>query len=214
MPMQIRLHYNFKFSVALNKTPTPLKDSSSYFQETEFHPGFVNVFEKDDVQLILGEHDLYDSIRFEYAKKVSSSPHAISDIHMIHNGLVPVHGYFTIRLKSTSVIPDNLKDKIIMERSWGGKTDVIKAKQEARPPEIGALWFTAQFRNFGNFQLLVDNIPPTISAIGIRENANLSRASQIIFVVRDNNDEIKNFRAELDGKWLRFTNDKGKVFYL
>jgi len=24
--------------------------------------------------------------------------------------------------------------------------------------------------------------------------------------------EIKNFRAELDGKWLRFTNDKGRSF--
>ena len=198
----------------------PLKDSSSYFQQTEFHPGFVNVFENDDVQLILGEHDLYDSIRFSYAKKASSSPQAISDVHMIHNGLVPVHGYFTIRLKSTSVIPDNLKDKIIMKRSWGGKTDVFKAKQESASTRAVQMrrfdgqgdWFTAQFRNLGDFQLLVDNIPPTISAIGIRENANLSRASQIIFVVRDNNDEIKNFRAELDGKWLRFTNDKGRSF--
>jgi hypothetical protein len=24
--------------------------------------------------------------------------------------------------------------------------------------------------------------------------------------------EIKNFRGELDGKWLRFTNDKGRSF--
>jgi len=25
-------------------------------------------------------------------------------------------------------------------------------------------------------------------------------------------EEIKNVRVELDGKWLRFTNDKGKTF--
>jgi hypothetical protein len=30
--------------------------------------------------------------------------------------------------------------------------------------------------------------------------------------VKDNTDSYKNFRAELDGKWLRFTNDKGKYF--
>ncbi|MEO6452719.1 MAG: peptidoglycan DD-metalloendopeptidase family protein [Ginsengibacter sp.] len=195
------------------KTHQSLKDSS-YFQQREFHPGFVNVFEKDDVQLILGEHDLYDSIRFLYAKKAASSPQAISELHMVHNGLVPVHGYLTLKLKSTFAIPDSLKDKIIMQRSWGGKTEVLKPKREARPDDPAGRgdWFTAQFRNFGNFQLLIDNLPPTISAIGIKDNANLTGASQIIFVFKDNNDQIKNFRAELDGKWLRFTNDKGRSF--
>jgi bifunctional DNA-binding transcriptional regulator/antitoxin component of YhaV-PrlF toxin-antitoxin module len=58
----------------------------------------------------------------------------------------------------------------------------------------------------------VDNTPPVIIPIGIRENSNLSRSSQIIFTVADNMKKIKNFRAELDGKWLRFTNDKGRSF--
>ena len=56
------------------------------------------------------------------------------------------------------------------------------------------------------------NTPPNIQPIGIKENADLSRGSQIIFAVTDNMKEIKNFRAELDGKWLRFTNDKGRSF--
>ena len=29
---------------------------------------------------------------------------------------------------------------------------------------------------------------------------------------KDNNDEIKDFRATLDGEWLMFTNDKGKNY--
>ena len=36
--------------------------------------------------------------------------------------------------------------------------------------------------------------------------------ARIIFIPTDNNKEIRNFRAELDGKWLMFTNDKGKSF--
>ncbi len=187
------------------KEPRPVKDSLSYFEQTAFHPGFINVFEKDDIQLIIGENDLYDSIRLAYSKKVSLSPQVVSNLHIVHTGLVPVHGYFTIRLKSTMVIPDSLKDKIVMQQSWGGKTEVVKPKQEGD-------WFTAQFRNFGNFQLIIDSIPPAITSFGIRENADLSRTPQIIFVVKDNNEEIKNFRAELDGKWLRFTNDKGRSF--
>ena len=195
----------FRVKRGIIKKQEPEQDSLSYFQQTAFHPGFVNVFEKDDIQLVLGENDLYDSIRFAYSKKASPESQSISGLHMVHTNLVPVHGYFTLRLKATSYIEESVKDRIVMKRSWGSKTEIVKPTQDGD-------WFTAQFRNFGNFQLLIDNASPTISAMGIKENAKLSGTSQIIFVVRDNNDEIKNFRAELDGKWLRFTNDKGRSF--
>lgn len=180
------------------------KYNQSLPPEQKFSPGFVNVFEKEDVQLILSENDLYDSINFIYSKKPSITPLAVSALHSVHTALVPVHGYFTIRLK-----PEGLQnidaDKIIMQRTWGGKMDVVK-------PERDGEWFTGKFREFGNFQLLVDNSSPVISPVGIRDNSNLSKSSQIIFTVTDNMKKIKNFRAELDGKWLRFTNDKGRSF--
>jgi hypothetical protein len=165
----------------------------------------VNIFDENDIQVVLGENSLYDSVRFTYSKKISGESNAISDLHVVHTNFVPVHDYFTIRLKANSSPSERVRDKIIMKRSWGSKTDVVKPTQNGD-------WFSAQFRNFGNFQLIADNNPPTISAIGIKENANLAKTSQIIFIVKDDNDEIKNFRAELDGSWLRFTNDKGRSF--
>ena len=184
-------------------------NESKYNQNTsseqKFTPGYVNVFERDDIQVILGEKDLYDSINFVYSKKASSTMQAVSALHAVHTALVPVHGYYIIRLKPDRSLQNINSDKIIMQRTWGSKTDVAKPEKEGE-------WFTAKFREFGNFQLLVDETPPLISAIGIHENANLSRSSQIIFTITDNMKEIKNFRAELDGKWLRFTNDKGRSF--
>ena len=165
----------------------------------------MNVFEREDIQVILGEKDLYDSINFIYAKKTSITPQAVSALHTVHTALVPVHGYYTIRLKTDRSLQNIDDNKIIMQRTWGSKMDVVKPNKEGE-------WFTGKFREFGNFQLLVDNVPPVISPVGIRDNANLSRSSQIIFTVTDNMKEIKNFRAELDGKWLRFTNDKGRSF--
>jgi len=175
------------------------------YSEQEFSPGFVNVFERDDIQVILGENDLYDSINFVYSKKASVNPHAVSSLHAVHTAQVPVHGYYTVRLKVDKSLQNIAEDKIVMQRTWGSKMDVVK-------PDRDGEWFSGKFREFGNFQLVVDNTPPVISQIGIREGANLSRASQIIFTVTDNMKEIKNFRAELDGKWLRFTNDKGRSF--
>ncbi|MEO6220375.1 MAG: Ig-like domain-containing protein, partial [Ginsengibacter sp.] len=53
--------------------------------------------------------------------------------------------------------------------------------------------------------------PPLIGG-GFRDNSNLSKSSFIVFTPKDNNNEIKNFHAQLDGNWLRFTNDKGRSF--
>jgi len=177
----------------------------NYNSPVKFHPGFINVFEKEDVQVILSETDLYDSINFVYDKKSSITPQAISPLHTVHTALVPVHGYFTIRLKPTTDLQNVNTDKVIIQRTWGLKMDVVKPLREGE-------WFKGKFREFGNFQLLVDNSPPVIAPIGISDNANLSRASRIAFTITDNYKKIKNFRAELNGKWLRFTNDKGRTF--
>lgn len=176
----------------------------NYLPGEKFVPGYVNIFETEDIQLVLTENDLYDTVNFIYSKKNPVSSQAMSPLHVVHTAAVPVHGYFTIRLKADRDL-QGAGDKIIMQRTWGSKTDVVKAEKEGE-------WLAGKFREFGNFQLLVDNIPPVISPVGIHQGANLSRSSQIIFTISDNHKKIKNFRAELDGKWLRFTNDKGRSF--
>ncbi len=68
--------------------------------------------------------------------------------------------------------------------------------------------YSAEFRDFGIFQLIADDQPPQLSGF---PGANLAAASKISFYVRDNNNLVKNFRAELDGKWLRFV-QRGNTF--
>ena len=65
-----------------------------------------------------------------------------------------------------------------------------------------------KFRQFGTYQAFIDKEPPVINA----PPANLSKATRIVFTPRDNFNKIKNFRAEVDGNWLRFSNDKGKTW--
>jgi hypothetical protein len=50
-----------------------------------------------------------------------------------------------------------------------------------------------------------------INGLGKGDTVNLSPATRIVFTPYDNFG-IRSFRAELDGKWLRFTNDKGRNF--
>jgi hypothetical protein len=59
--------------------------------------------------------------------------------------------------------------------------------------------------------LSLDTEPPLIIT-AFKDGANLSKSSRISLTIKDNFGVYKNFRAELDGKWLLFTNDKERAF--
>src|ERR1700759_303222 len=48
--------------------------------------------------------------------------------------------------------------------------------------------------------------------LGSLNEADLSKATRIAFSIKDNLGALRNFRAELDGAWLCFTNDKGLAY--
>ena len=89
----------------------------------------------------------------------------------------------------------------MLQREYGGKRSVRKAEWHNG-------FFVADFEDFGNFQAFLDLKPPSVNGLGNGDTIDLSPASRIALQAADNFG-VKNFRAELDGKWLRFTNDKG-----
>jgi len=97
-----------------------------------------------------------------------------------------------------------------MCHSWKDKKEFAKAVPMTLGNENG--WYLSSFRAFGYFQLLTDTTPPAITPIGIKEGMNAAKLNRIAFVIKDNTKELANFTAYLDGKWLRFSNDKGSTF--
>ena len=178
--------------------------SSSYFEQKEFQPEFVNVFENEKLQLYLPATTLYDSIAFTHSEETSTSPMSYSSVHSILSGLVPAQDYFTVTIKTNKPADEAIADKMLIRQSWKGNTSVIK------PLRTGD-WYAAKFNAFGDFELIADDVPPVIN-IDFHDNANISHYRNITITPKDNNDEIKNFHAELDGKWLCFSNDKGRKY--
>jgi murein DD-endopeptidase MepM/ murein hydrolase activator NlpD len=174
-------------------------DSSAFFKQKIFHPGYINLFENNSISFYLPENALYDSIRFRYNEIPQTEGYTI---YQLHNANVPVHVNFPIKIKAVSAVPN----KMVMHRfANGNKNDYAKAEYEKG-------WYKASFREFGNFQLMIDTIAPTIVPLGFRDGMNCSKLNRIAFVIADNTEEIKKFTATLDGNWLRFSNDKGKTF--
>jgi hypothetical protein len=185
---------------------TRCKDSINIISTAHFLPNITNVLDRDDIFFYLPPNAMYDSLHFKYGKTGGKFIGIYSDVHQVHTASVPVHSYFTMNLKAKGVVPENAKQRMIIKRLHsGGKFDAVKATLKGE-------WYSADFRGFGNFVLINDAIPPTITPVGIKEGANLSKASGFSFVIKDENEETKNFKATLDGNWLLFINDKGVTY--
>ena len=173
-------------------------------QQKVFYPAMVNVFENNQIEFYLPEKCLYDSFLFQYQEMATTTGYPI---YRLHNNTVPLHIRFPLKIKAN--VPTELKDKVVIARTWNGSSDFVKAT----PVTIfGEDWYLASFRAFGNFQVQVDTIPPSIVPVGFKDRMNCAKLSRLAFSVSDNTEEVKKFSATLDGQWLRFTNDKGRTF--
>lgn len=170
-----------------------------------FYPGQVGVFESPECEFALGEKSLYDSVSITYSQQATSLPQVVSSLHAIGNKGIPIQDSLLVRIKLTKGIPAELIPRVVMQRFVGTKKEVV-------PVNWSEGWATGRFRDFGNFQLVLDTTAPVIKPVGWVDGANLSKAGRLVFTVDDNLDEWRVTRTLLDGKWIRFTNDKGRNF--
>ena len=112
-----------------------------------------------------------------------------------------MHEEMTIRIKPTIQVKKEWRDKIVIQRNAGNA--ILK-------PVWQGEWLSAKTGAFGSFIALSRSNSSTIKQYWEQgDTVNLSPASRIVFTPTDNSG-IKSFHAELDGKWLMFTNDKGR----
>jgi hypothetical protein len=163
-------------------------------------PGNVNVIEKTGFEAYLPARCIYDTIQPVYNNSSSILPNAVSVLHQLNDNSYPVHEEMIIRIKPTIEVKKEWRDKIVIQRNAGNA--ILK-------PAWQGEWLSAKSGAFGSFIALVDLTPPQLNSIGKGDTVNLSPASRIVFTPTDNSG-IKSFHAELDGKWLMFTNDKGR----
>lgn len=175
-----------------------------YLKVQRFSPNFVNTLEKEDFELYLPETVLYDTIQSIYAVSPINTDDAVSVAHHFGDPSIPSGDYFSVRIKPDKTFPSIWGDKLVIKNISGSRSVIKKAEWQNG-------WLAARFADFGSFQAFADIEPPMILPPGRGDTINLSSLSRLVFRPIDNFG-VKSFRAELDGKWLMFTNDKGRVF--
>jgi murein DD-endopeptidase MepM/ murein hydrolase activator NlpD len=193
--------------------PQKVIDSPASPTGKKFYPGMVDGIETEDYAFYLREKCLYDSATLGatvsgYPGSGLSLPGGVSPVYAIGARWIPLLDPVLVRLR----LPDSSEiaaggaapstDRIVMVCFNGSEKDV-------ELPEWKGAWASGRF---GNFQLVYDSIPPVITPIGPLEGADLTRTGRIAFRVSDNLGALRHFRAELDGRWLCFTNDKALAY--
>jgi hypothetical protein len=199
----------------------PLSVSPAYLAMKKFYPGMIDGIETPDCAFFLGEKSLYDSVNIGTtvaayplpATGTSSLPGGVSAAFTIGAPWIPLLEPVMVRLRLTSTAvnpqsggkPTQSTDKIVMVCFNGAERDVQR-------PEWQGAWASARFREFGNYQLVEDRTAPIITPLQPMDSVVPVRTGRIAFSVKDDLGAVHNFRAELDGAWLCFSNDKGTAY--
>jgi hypothetical protein len=196
------------FNIQLNNSRSELQPRNSGGKKLT--PGMINVIEEKEFETFMPENCFYDTLPSVYLRHNIFSPTSVSAQHQLNDPQYPVHAPFTVRIKPTVFIPDSVREKVVMQRAStaiGGR-----GNHSVRKAQWQKDWFSASFGDFGNFQLFIDKSPPQIlPPVKEKDTMDFSPLTRILLTPTDNF-AIKSFRAELDGKWLMFSNDKAKDF--
>ena len=206
-----------EFSIQTSRPWVPAPPVSVKAREktpTHFTPKSSVQLRYPDFELDFPAMGIYDSLPIVY-ERLGSAVYvpAITPAHRLNDPSVPVHLNFEVRLKPALSVPVSLKEKLVMQRSdYLMKPD---APSKVKKAVWKGNWVSAEFDDFGYFRAFVDTVPPTLLLNGkpaVADTVSVSSLSRLFFTPHDNFGVIKNFRAELNGKWIRFTNDKGRTW--
>jgi murein DD-endopeptidase MepM/ murein hydrolase activator NlpD len=153
---------------------------------------------------------LYDDICLKYSEQASAKN--LSHIVQIQDTKVPLQSYATLSLKLNKLLPFALASKLVFIHHIKAAALPGNNPQDAAAAQYEKGWAKAEVRTFGNYYVAMDTVPPVIKSL--QKTSVLTKAKNIRFVVTDNLTSVQSFRAELDGKWLRFVRSGNTYTYI
>lgn len=166
-------------------------------------PNEAKTIKTENAEINLSKNAVYDAVNFTMFEK--ADPEAVSNAVVLNGSYIPVHDYFTLKIKSNRKLTDEEKNKTVIELNYGSDKNIIKAKWNGD-------WAEEEFNRLGTARLLLDNSLPSVSP-SWKDGALISSGSLRLKGTTKIGD-IESFRAELDGKWLRFARVKDDFVYI
>ncbi len=157
----------------------------------------------DDFTMTMPKGALYESLHFQFKVTPDESDGMYSSMYHLHDTRTPVQRYFEVGIKPRG-LPPELRTKAVIAKCG-----------EGRPDNCGASWrgdfLVTKVRELGDYCVMVDNDPPTISPVIF--NDDMRKKSAMSFRIRDNfatngSADGLSYRGTVDGNWVLFEYDR------
>ncbi len=184
-----------KFSVQLDRTIKRVINSNGYLVY------YDNNFSIDTLclNLTIPDNSLYSNYIMEISVDTTDNSN-YSNTYRIGNETVPLHKYFTLTVDCKNVKPE-LENKLVFAKKYKDKLYSAGGIYENGKMVLNT-------REFGNYFVTLDTIPPTIKPIGDwADSSVITPYSTIAFKIDDDFSGIKSYSGEINGKWVLFEYD-------
>ncbi|BFO65198.1 M23 family metallopeptidase [Chryseobacterium sp. KCF3-3] len=158
----------------------------------------------ENTEITFSKNAMYDAVNFNTYEKPDTDPNAVSNSIVLQSPYIPVQDEYTLKIKPNRKLTNTEKDKAVIVLDYGSDKNVVKVKWNGD-------WAEGKFNRLGTAKLLIDNNLPSVSS-GWAEGA-LVNSSSLLLKGTTKVGDIISFRAELDGKWLRFARVKDNFVY-
>ncbi len=156
-----------------------------------------NLIELADFKLEMPKGCLYHDLQMQFSSTPDISFGSYSSVYHIHQETAPVHKYFRISLLGKT-LPRETRNKAF-----------IAVCSDGKPQNCGGSWdgdwISTRVREFGDYCIMLDTEPPTITPLQFQENMRGKYA--MTFRIKDNFQVAGlasglRYRATVDNKWI------------
>lgn len=153
----------------------------------------TNLFRKPKLQVVLPYGALYRDIYFEYERKAPCA-RCLSEIHELAKREIPIHRYYTLKIKPTDF--QQKKDKLGIVSLKNGKVD----DWEGGKWENG--FVSTRTRQFGEFAVAIDTTAPIIRSVNFKNGSSVKRLRELKIKIADNLSGIDTYKGTINGEWV------------
>ena len=144
-----------------------------------------NSYYLDGASLYFPEGRLYKDWTIDVSYSKENSRIQIGPKH------TPLKDWFRLKMACPDY-PEALKSKLVIARDMG------KRGVKAIETEFNNDLLSCKIKEFGNYKVIIDTIAPSASLLTKR-----LKNAPLVFKLSDNHSQFINYRADVDGKWLK-----------
>jgi len=159
-----------------------------------------NTFRTEKLELKVPGSALYDTLTFHY-EELEARAGMLSPVYRLHYDYTPLHSWCQLSIDAGDLEP-----------SLAPKALVVKLEPEGELSPWGGEWnrgrISTRIREFGDYCIMADTVPPDIKPLNIHANKSLLAQNTIQVRITDELSGIASYNGYLDGTWILMEYDE------